>query len=157
MGTADSVPGDFKGSILPGTLRVRIVQHRNYNCTTQILTRNSSENVGLHRGWHNIDYRSIPQFPSRVPCVQTRKSRKTLSFDKVSFERLRLSTVIISHLKQFWRKGRQNLVEISDALSYACTCAWPANQLLYQKERGLGYEMQIRACGTHMFALRTYF
>ena len=58
--------------------------------TLKLQLRNSdthSEFVGkcrLHRGRHNIDYRSIPQFPPRVLCVQTTKSRKTLSFDKVS-------------------------------------------------------------------------
>ena len=42
------------------------------------------EIANVYRGGHNIDYRSIPQFPPRVLCVQIRKSRKTLSFDKVS-------------------------------------------------------------------------
>ena len=67
--------------------------------TSKLELRNSdthSEFVGkcrLHRGGHNIDYQSIPQFPPRVLCVQTRKSRKSLSFDKVS--------VVYSQGKQF--------------------------------------------------------
>ena len=32
----------------------------------------------LHHEGHNIDYRSIPQFPPRVLCAQTRKSRNLL-------------------------------------------------------------------------------
>ena len=58
--------------------------------TSKVQLRNSdthSEFVGkcrLHRGGHNIDCRSIPQFPRRVLCVQTRKCRKTLSFEKLS-------------------------------------------------------------------------
>ena len=58
-----------------------MVQHRNYNCATQILIRNLSENVvSIVGGIISI----IEAFPAHVLCVQTRKSRNTLSFDKVS-------------------------------------------------------------------------
>ena len=77
----------FVGASLCGTHIVMELRCWFRGSTSKLQLRNSdthSEFVGkcrLHRGGHNIDYRSIPQFP---PRVQTRKSRKTLSFDKVS-------------------------------------------------------------------------
>ena len=73
-----------------------VVQHRNYNCATQIFVGKCR----LHRGGHNIDNRSIPQFPPRDLCVQTRKSRKTFSFEKLSVVYLVVSSFFRTFAKQ---------------------------------------------------------
>ena len=118
--------------------------------TSKLQLRNSDthsesllERCRLHRGGHNIDYRSVPQFRPRVSCVHKLENlekpylviRFLWFICKVSslfrtFTKQWSSTVIISHLQQFGRKGRQNLVAINRnayALSYPCTCARLAN------------------------------
>ena len=65
----------FVGASLCGTHIVMELRCWFRGSTSKLQLRNSdthSEFVGkcrLHRGGHNIDYRSIPQFPPRVLCT----------------------------------------------------------------------------------------